>query len=74
MNCRQEFILMAWAKTISVDHDPDLIKEVTIKNIAYEKPHSNPLSKLLAQGLATLEGDKWSRHRKIINPDSHQDN
>lgn len=27
--------------------------------------------KLVAAGFATLEGEKWARHRKIINPAFH---
>ena len=53
--------------------EPDLIKEVTTKYITYEKPHANPLSKLLIQGVATYEGDKWAKTRKIINPAFHQE-
>lgn len=51
----------------------DLIKEVTLKYVTYEKPHSNPLTRLLAQGIVSLEGDKWAKHRKIINPAFHQE-
>ncbi|KAL1555695.1 unspecific monooxygenase [Salvia divinorum] len=52
--------------------DPDLVKEVLTKNYLYLKPvQQNPLTKLLAQGLASIEKDKWAKHRKIINPAFH---
>jgi len=34
----------------------------------FPKPNSNPLVKLLATGLADHEGEKWSKHRRLINP------
>ncbi|CAN4124436.1 unnamed protein product [Withania somnifera] len=51
--------------------DPGLIKEVFTKSYLYQMPNSNPLTKLLAQGLITQEGDKWAKHRKIINHAFH---
>nr|ASB17941.1 cytochrome P450 CYP72A546 [Polygala tenuifolia]BBE15474.1 cytochrome P450 [Polygala tenuifolia]BBE15476.1 cytochrome P450 [Polygala tenuifolia] len=48
--------------------DPDQIKEILIKIYDFQKPTSNPLVKILATGLASYEGQKWARHRKIINP------
>ncbi|XP_015081683.1 cytochrome P450 CYP72A219-like [Solanum pennellii] len=51
--------------------DPDLIKEVFTKTYIYQKTKTNPLTKLLAQGLVREKGDKWAKHRKIINPAFH---
>ncbi|KAF7822558.1 Secologanin synthase [Senna tora] len=48
--------------------DPELIKDVLNKNYDFPKPNSNPLVKLLPNGLAGHEGEKWAKHRRIINP------
>ncbi|KAK7271493.1 hypothetical protein RJT34_27443 [Clitoria ternatea] len=54
--------------------DPELIKDVLNKMNAFLKPNDNPLVKLLAFGLASHEGEKWSKHRRIINPAFKLDN
>nr|APZ88352.1 cytochrome P450 CYP72A509 [Eleutherococcus senticosus] len=52
--------------------DPDDIKEVLNKFYQFQKPRGgNPLTKLLATGLLDAEGDRWVKHRKIINPAFH---
>lgn len=52
--------------------DPEMIKEVMIKIDSFWKPESlNPLNKLLARGVVTYDGDKWAKHRKLINPAFH---
>ncbi|XWS10213.1 hypothetical protein CRYUN_Cryun39dG0055900 [Craigia yunnanensis] len=53
--------------------DPEEIREIFTKFNDFQKPHNNPLVNLLARGLGNLEGDKWAKHRKIINPAFHQD-
>ncbi|XP_059282111.1 cytochrome P450 CYP72A219-like [Lycium ferocissimum] len=51
--------------------DPELIKEVLSKNYLYQKLHANPFATLFVQGLVSHEEDKWTKHRKIINPAFH---
>lgn len=51
--------------------NPQLIKEVYNKFYDFEKTHTFPLATLITDGLANADGDKWVKHRKIINPAFH---
>ncbi|KAL1555697.1 unspecific monooxygenase [Salvia divinorum] len=52
--------------------NPVLAREVLTKPELFPKPQSaNPLPKQLVQGVVTYEGEKWAKHRKIINPAFH---
>ncbi|KAF4386828.1 hypothetical protein F8388_006783 [Cannabis sativa] len=53
--------------------NPENIKDVFMKIGDFPKPHSNPLVELLAKGLASYDGHKWAKHRKIINPAFHME-
>ncbi|CAL5342736.1 unnamed protein product [Camellia sinensis] len=53
--------------------DPELVKEVLSKNFNYQKTKSNPFVKLLDNGLTSLDGEQWAKHRKIINPAFHME-
>ncbi|MBA0758976.1 hypothetical protein Gotri_021920, partial [Gossypium trilobum] len=53
--------------------DPEKIREIFTKFTDFQKLHSNPLVIFLVGGLSNLEGDQWSKHRKIVNPAFHQD-
>ncbi|KAL4310794.1 hypothetical protein GQ457_01G033200 [Hibiscus cannabinus] len=49
--------------------EPELVKEA-LKNTETTFPKRKPsiyFDKLLGKGLATIEGEKWARHRKLAN-------
>ncbi|KAF2542812.1 hypothetical protein F2Q68_00032721 [Brassica cretica] len=48
--------------------NPEHIKEVFTKSYDFEATVSSLFVKLLVGGLASYKGDKWARHRRIINP------
>ncbi|KAJ4874006.1 Cytochrome P450 72A15 [Raphanus sativus] len=51
--------------------DPDQIKEVFNKSYDFQKPHTFPLGDLIAKGVVSYDGEKWAKHRRIINPAFH---
>ncbi|KAJ8638994.1 hypothetical protein MRB53_015688 [Persea americana] len=54
--------------------DPELIREVfSNKEGHFEKATQSPIFKVLVTGLVNHEGDKWAKHRRIINPAFHQE-
>ncbi|XP_030460941.1 cytochrome P450 72A397-like isoform X1 [Syzygium oleosum] len=53
--------------------NPEQIKEIFSKIYDYPKPVFHPLLRSIADGLLTHEGEKWARHRKIINPAFHME-
>ncbi|XP_028763684.1 11-oxo-beta-amyrin 30-oxidase-like [Neltuma alba] len=48
--------------------NPEQVKEMLNRNYDFTKRQVNPLIKYLGSGLGTYDGDKWTKHRKIINP------
>ncbi|XP_042489570.1 cytochrome P450 CYP72A219-like [Macadamia integrifolia] len=54
--------------------DPDLIRDILSNKFGhFEKIKGNPLSSLFVRGLVTYNGEKWAKHRRIINPAFHME-
>ncbi|CAI9108283.1 OLC1v1007852C1 [Oldenlandia corymbosa var. corymbosa] len=53
--------------------DPKLLKEIFLKPNIFQKANSNPLIRLLVQGLFTAQGEKWTKDRRLINPAFHME-
>ncbi|TQD83858.1 hypothetical protein C1H46_030618 [Malus baccata] len=67
-------ISMYWVGTTPrlIIMDTELMKEILLnKQGHFGKPPLNPLILILTRGLASLEGEKWTKHRRIINPAFH---
>ncbi|KAL7103825.1 hypothetical protein ACP275_08G203500 [Erythranthe tilingii] len=52
--------------------DPELIKEILSRPDVYQQPIPDT-GKILVGGLVFLHGEKWAKHRKIVNPAFHMD-
>ena len=48
--------------------DPDMIRDILINYNTFHKPKGNFLLKLLVDGLAFEEGERWAKLRQILNP------
>ncbi|KAD2804261.1 hypothetical protein E3N88_37638 [Mikania micrantha] len=48
--------------------DPELIKEILLRPNDFKKLHPDPFLDNIVRGLIAIEGHKWIKHRKIINP------
>ncbi|KAL9273891.1 Cytochrome P450 CYP72A219-like protein [Drosera capensis] len=53
--------------------EPELIREVLNNMNVFQKPKSNPLTALLTPGFILYDGERWSRHRKLVNPAFHME-
>lgn len=51
--------------------DPKLIREILTRKFEFRKPEVSSTMKFFLKGLANIDGDKWAKHRKIINPAFH---
>lgn len=51
--------------------DPEQLKAAVCLVYDIQKPGINPFLRFLLSGLVSLEGQKWAKHRKIINPAFH---
>jgi len=51
--------------------DPELIKDALNKMNDFGKFRIHPQVKFIASGIVSHEGERWRKHRKIINPAFH---
>ncbi|KAK9092525.1 hypothetical protein Syun_027436 [Stephania yunnanensis] len=51
--------------------EPDLVRDVLSNKFGHFTKRPNPFTKLLATGLGSYNGEKWVKHRRIINPAFH---
>ncbi|KAK9085239.1 hypothetical protein Sjap_025650 [Stephania japonica] len=52
--------------------EPDLVRDVLSNKFGhFTKMRPNPFIKLFATGLGSYNGEKWVKHRRIINPAFH---
>ncbi|KAF8408891.1 hypothetical protein HHK36_004960 [Tetracentron sinense] len=54
--------------------DPELIGDVLSNKFGhFLKSQGNPMERLLVTGVINHEGEKWAKHRRVINPAFHQE-
>ncbi|GJM93839.1 hypothetical protein PR202_ga10430 [Eleusine coracana subsp. coracana] len=54
--------------------DPELVREVLSNKFGhFGKPKASRIGKLLANGVVNHEGEKWAKHRRILNPAFHHE-
>ena len=48
--------------------EPEVVRELLLKNYILQKIPGSPLTSFLGKGLVMLETELWAKHRKLINP------
>ncbi|GKD80093.1 retrovirus-related pol polyprotein from transposon TNT 1-94 [Tanacetum coccineum] len=62
---------MVRTKTKGIHQGPELIKDILSRPGEFQRPQHEPLRDSIIGGLAASEGEKWTKHRHIINPAFH---
>ncbi|KAL2931746.1 hypothetical protein RDABS01_037156 [Bienertia sinuspersici] len=68
----ENFIWFGPVPMISISK-PELIREAWTKTQEIRKVKVNPIFDKLFPGVFSYEGEKWAKHRKIINPAFHME-
>ncbi|KAI3747608.1 hypothetical protein L6452_10124 [Arctium lappa] len=63
-------IWFGWKPRVHI-MEPELIKDVLMNSNDFLKRRHNPLVKFIVPGLVSYDGDKWSKHRRLLNPAFH---
>ncbi|KAF5203229.1 Cytochrome p450 [Thalictrum thalictroides] len=54
--------------------EPEMIRDILSNKFGhFAKVRVNPLVGMLAKGVVSYQGEKWVKHRRIINPAFHQE-
>jgi len=67
---KNSFVWMGTTPLVIISNPEDL-KYIFTKWEEFPHPEANPLVKLLVTGVALYEGEKWAKHRRILNPVFH---
>ncbi|WOL17035.1 Cytochrome P450 [Canna indica] len=52
--------------------DPEMVREILSKKFDhFGRANISPLGRWLASGVLSYEGEKWAKHRRILNPAFH---
>ncbi|EAY75694.1 hypothetical protein OsI_03601 [Oryza sativa Indica Group] len=61
-------------KPFVIIRDPDLAREIlSNKSGNFAKQTTAGIAKFVVGGVVTYEGEKWAKHRRILNPAFHQE-
>ncbi|KAJ9541261.1 hypothetical protein OSB04_027767 [Centaurea solstitialis] len=63
-------IWFGWKPRVHI-MEPDLIKDVLMNSNDFPKTKTNPRAKFIVTGVLSYDGDKWSKHRRLLNPAFH---
>ena len=71
VNAGKDYFVWAGPMPMVSISKPELIREAFTNMQEFQKAKFNPVMDKLFPGLVRYEGEKWAKHRKIINPVFH---